>query len=190
MDRTDGLARRPRGGSWARPGLVLFDRDGTLIVDVPYNTDPTRVTAMPGAARTLSRLRAAGIAVGVVSNQSGVGRGLISPAQLAAVNAEVERLLGPFAWWGQCVHAPQDQCSCRKPRPGLVLAACRHLGIPPAAVVVVGDIGSDVECAMAAGARAILVPTPETRAEEVAAAPVALPNLDRAGDALLGGWPK
>lgn len=75
---------------------VLFDRDDTLIVDVPYNGNPEAVRTMPTAAITLHHLRILGIAVGVVSNQSGIARGLLTHAQVERVNARVERLLGPF----------------------------------------------------------------------------------------------
>ena len=85
---------------------MLFDRDGTLIKNVPYLADPRRVRPMPGARRTLDQLRRQGVAVGVVSNQSGVGRGLINSDELAKVNARVESLLGPFDTWQICPHAP------------------------------------------------------------------------------------
>ncbi|HEY6793429.1 MAG TPA: HAD-IIIA family hydrolase [Kineosporiaceae bacterium] len=166
---------------------VLFDRDGTLIHDVPHNGDPGRVTPVDGAAEALHRLRAAGIAVGVVTNQSGVGRGLISAAEAEAVTGRVADLLGPFATVRTCPHAPADGCPCRKPRPGLVLDAARDLGVAPAECVVVGDIGSDVEAARAAGARGVLVPTPVTRPEEVATAAVVAPALADAVDLVLAG---
>ena len=72
-----------------RPRAVLFDRDGTLVVDVPYNGDPDAVRAMPGAAAALERVRAAGVPIGVVSNQSGIARGLLDAGQVEAVNARV-----------------------------------------------------------------------------------------------------
>lgn len=153
-----------------RPRAVLFDRDGTLVVDVPYNGDPDLVEPVPTAAAALERLRAAGVPVGVVSNQSGVARGLLDPAQVAAVNARVGELLGPFADWRWCPHGADDGCDCRKPAPGMVLAAAAALGVAPDEVAVVGDIAADVGAADAAGARAVLVPTPATRAEEVEAA--------------------
>lgn len=154
----------------ATPQAVLFDRDGTLIVDVPYNRDPARVRLMPTALEAVAAVRRMGIPVGVVSNQSGVARGLISAGQLEAVNREVERLLGRFDVWMVCPHAPEDGCRCRKPRPGLVLDAAAALGVDPAEVVVIGDIAADLGAAAAAGARGILVPTPVTRPAEVAAA--------------------
>ncbi|GAA1312903.1 D-glycero-alpha-D-manno-heptose-1,7-bisphosphate 7-phosphatase [Pseudonocardia xinjiangensis] len=159
------------------PDAVLFDRDGTLVVDVPYNGDPALVTPVPGAREALDLLRAAGIPTGVVTNQSGIARGLISAEQAAAVNRCIDELLGPFAVWQVCPHGPDDGCACRKPRPGMVLAAARHLGLPPGRVAVVGDIGADVEAAAAAGAAAVLVPTAVTRPEEVAAAPVVRADL-------------
>ncbi|MDQ0382275.1 HAD-IIIA family hydrolase [Amycolatopsis thermophila] len=158
--------RRPRPAAKA----ILFDRDDTLIRDEPYNNDPKLVRPVPGAEEVLRRLRAAGVPVGVVSNQSGVARGLITPEQLAAVNARVEELLGPFGTWQVCVHAEGDGCCCRKPKPGLVTRAALALGVRPRDCVVIGDIGADIEAARAAGARAVLVPTPRTREAEVAAA--------------------
>ena len=150
---------------------MLFDRDGTLVRDVPYNGDPARVEPMPGAREALDRLRAAGIPTAVVSNQSGIARGLLTRAQVDAVNARVEQVLGPLGPFFVCEHGPQDGCACRKPRPGMVLAAARSLGVPPARCAVVGDIGADVGAARAAGARPVLVPTPVTRREEVEDAP-------------------
>jgi HAD superfamily hydrolase (TIGR01662 family) len=114
-----------------KPRAVLCDRDGTLIRDVPYLADPRRVHPMPGVCRTLNRLHRQGVAVGVVSNQSGVARGLIHPDQLAMVNARVESLLGPFDTWQVCPHSPDAGCSCRKPEPGLVTAAALELRLAP-----------------------------------------------------------
>ncbi|MBD0290853.1 MAG: HAD family hydrolase, partial [Thermoleophilia bacterium] len=170
-----------------RPAAVLLDRDGTLVVDVPYNGDPDRVVPMPGAREALDRLRALGIPTAVVSNQSGIGRGLLSREQVDAVNRRVEELLGPLGPWAVCEHAPDDRCSCRKPQAGLVLQAARALGVDPGRCVVVGDIGADVEAARAAGAAAVLVPTDRTRPEEVADAPAVAPDLAAAVDLLLGG---
>ena len=150
---------------------VLFDRDGTLVVDVPYNGDPARVEPMPTALEAVALLREAGVPIGVVTNQSGVARGLLTLAEVAAVNARVDELLGPFEVWAVCPHGPDEGCGCRKPAPGLVLDAARALGVPPADLVVIGDIGADVGAARAAGSRAVLVPTPVTRRAEVETAP-------------------
>jgi histidinol-phosphate phosphatase family protein len=188
-------ARAPRPAPAAervrapRPDAVLLDRDGTLVVDVPYNADPARVRPMPGARRALDRLRAAGVPLAVVSNQSGIARGLLTAHEVAAVNRRVEELLGPIGPWLVCPHGPDDGCACRKPAPGLVLEAAARLGVAPERCAVVGDIGADVEAARAAGARAVLVPTPRTREEEVAAAPERAGDLEAAVDLLLGASP-
>ena len=169
-----GPQQPPEGeGPVAAPGpdlplrAVLFDRDGTLIHDVPYLDDPAGVRPVDGAGELLDRLRGQGLALGVVSNQSGVARGLITPEALVRVNARVAEELGPFDTWQVCPHGPEDGCGCRKPAPGMVLAAAAALGLEPAECLVVGDIGADVRAALAAGARAVLVPTPVTRTEEV-----------------------
>jgi len=171
----------------ALPAAVLFDRDGTLVRDAPYNGDPDRVEPMPGARAALDRLRSAGVKLAVVSNQSGVGRNLITRAQVDAVNRRVEEMLGPLGPWFVCEHAPGDACGCRKPAPGLVLRAAKALAVDPHRCAVVGDIGADVDAARSAGARAILVPNVHTRAEEIEAAPQWAPDLGAAVDMLLGG---
>jgi D-glycero-D-manno-heptose 1,7-bisphosphate phosphatase len=164
---------------------VLFDRDGTLVIDVPYNGDPALVRAVPTAASAIRRLREAGLSTGVITNQSGVARGLVTPEQLIAVNGRVEELLGPFDVWACCPHAETDGCRCRKPQPGLVFDACAALGVSPAETVVIGDIGSDMGAAHAAGATGILVPTSATRTREIALAPIVAGDLSEAVDLVL-----
>jgi histidinol-phosphate phosphatase family protein len=149
------------------PLAVLLDRDDTLIVDRPYLNDPAGVRPTRGAGRALARLRRRGLLLGVVTNQSGVARGLISPAQLTAVNARVDEVLGPFDTWQVCVHGESDGCGCRKPRPGMVLAAAEALAVPPARCVIIGDTGGDVQAALAADAKAVLVPTGRTLPGEI-----------------------
>jgi histidinol-phosphate phosphatase family protein len=185
-----GWARLPlqlRRGDSQQPDAVLFDRDGTLIVNVPYNGDPELVMPVDGAREALDRLRAAGIPLAVISNQSGVGRALITADQVEAVNRRVEELLGPVETWVFCPHTPEEGCECRKPAPGLVVGAASMLGVDPTGCAVVGDIGADVEAARAAGARAVLVPTRQTQPEEIEAAPQVARDLDEAVDLLLGG---
>ena len=171
----------------ALPVAVFFDRDGTLIEDAPELHEPSDVRPIRGAMEALGRLRAAGIALGVVTNQPRVGEGLLSADELAAIDARVELLLGPFATWNVCAHARDAGCACRKPKPALILEAARNIGAEPDACVVIGDIGSDIEAATAAGARSILIPTAVTRAEEVVRAPVVARNLAAAVDAILQG---
>jgi histidinol-phosphate phosphatase family protein len=179
----------PRDGG-GRPSTladaVLIDRDGTLVLDVPYNGDPDRVVPMPRARAALDRLRAAGLRVGVLTNQSGLARGLLTRPQVDAVNARVEELLGPFDDWQVCPHDDGDGCRCRKPSPGMVHAAARNLGTSASRCVVIGDIGRDVVAAGAAGALAVLVPNEVTDPAEIAAAPVVARDLGVAADWVLG----
>jgi histidinol-phosphate phosphatase family protein len=139
---------------------VLFDRDETIVVDVPFNGDPDRVQPAPNARALLDRLRAVGLPLAVVSNQSGIGRGLITAEQADAVNRRVDELLGPFAGFFVCPHAPEDACECRKPKPKLILDAARALGVDPSCCVVVGDRQSDVDAAENAGAMAMKISGP------------------------------
>lgn len=146
-----------------KPRAVIFDRDGTLVFDVPYNGDPGKVRPVPGLREALERLRAAGLRLGVVSNQSGIARGMLTVAQVEAVNARIEELLGTFDAWEYCPHSESDACACRKPKPKMILDAARAMGVDPSRCIVIGDKRSDVEAAENAGARAIFI----SRTEDV-----------------------
>lgn len=135
----------------------MLDRDGTIVIDVPYNGNPDLVAPAPGARVALARLRGAGLLLAVVSNQSGVGRGLISASDVERVNRRVDDILGPFDGWFYCPHAPDEGCECRKPRPGLLLKAAHQMGIGAHEIVVLGDKESDMEAARNAGMRGILI---------------------------------
>ncbi|PZM94859.1 MAG: haloacid dehalogenase, partial [Actinobacteria bacterium] len=141
----------------------------------------------PGAGGRggLDPVRGPGLGLGVVTNQSGVARGLLTLDQVRRVNARVEELLGPFDTWQVCPHDDGDGCRCRKPAPGLVYAAAAALGTTPQRCVVVGDIGRDMTAAGAAGAAGVLVPTPATRPEEIAAAPTIAGDLPGAAHLIL-----
>jgi HAD superfamily hydrolase (TIGR01662 family) len=173
---------RPRASSIAPlrrgslPAAVLLDRDDTLIRDVPYNGDPSLVEAMPGARLALDRLRAVGVPLAVITNQSAIGRGLLEREHVEAVNDRVEELLGPFDAWAVCPHVETDACDCRKPLPGMIYQVARQLNVDAQDCVVIGDIGSDIEAAAAASARGILIPTAHTRECEVHA------SIERAVD--------
>ena len=116
---------------------------------------------LPGMRALLDDLRAAGLKLAVVSNQSGVGRGLITMDQVDAVNRRIDELLGPFDEFLVCPHAPEDGCECRKPKPKLILDAARALGVAPDECLVVGDRESDVQAARNAGAIPFKVDGPQ-----------------------------
>lgn len=183
-----GLVRHRDVKPWrGLPEIVLLDRDGTLVEDVPYNGEPGLVRPVDGAREALDRLRREGVRLAVVSNQSGIGRGHLTREQVDAVNARVEELLGPFESVQVCPHAPGEGCVCRKPAPGLVKQALAEAGVPPERAVMIGDIGADVEAALAAGVSPYLVPTAATLLEEVTAAPRVAGSLAAAVDCILKG---
>jgi HAD superfamily hydrolase (TIGR01662 family) len=186
--RLRGAWRHRGAGPWPPTiNAVLFDRDGTLVHDVPYNGDPSNARPVDGAREAVAALRRAGVKVGVVTNQSGIGRGLLTAAQVGAVNDRIDAAVGPFDTWQVCPHGVHDGCECRKPRPGMVVRAAEALDVPVEQCLMIGDIGADVEAARAAGARAVLVPTTATRAEEVATAPFVAADLAGAVDLVLAG---
>jgi histidinol-phosphate phosphatase family protein len=126
-------------------GLALLDRDGTIIEEKHYLHDPDQVVLIPGAADAIRVLRRQGLVPVVLTNQSGVSRDLFSLADVDAVHARVNQLLGDAAIERifVCPHHPDDRCACRKPRDGLVREAEAALGLP--ALVAIGDKTSDVE---------------------------------------------
>ncbi len=142
---------------------VLLDRDGTIIVDKHYLADPAGVELERGAVRGLARMRALGLLLICVTNQSGVAKGLFDRARVDAVNARVDALLAcegvTIDGWYVCPHGSDSGCDCRKPAPGLALAAAREFGLDLSRAFVIGDKLSDVELARAVGARGILVET-------------------------------
>jgi histidinol-phosphate phosphatase family protein len=174
-----GLAtRRPRRPR--PPAAVLFDRDGTLIEDVPYNGDDRLVAPFAGVGNALARLRSTGVAVALVTNQSAVGHGWIGATEVEACHERLQQLVGPFDAIAWCPHTPSDDCDCRKPRRGLLTDVIDRLGVDPAECVVIGDTAGDLGAAAAVGARAILVPNAETAPHEVATAPNVAPNVAEA----------
>ncbi|HNW59425.1 MAG TPA: HAD family hydrolase [bacterium] len=156
----------------ARPA-VFFDRDDTLIHDVPYNGDPGRVELLPGAAEALRSLQAAGFALILISNQSGVGRGLITPGQVEAVNREMIRQLGSsyFTDIYLCFAAPdQADNNCRKPNPGMLFQARDDHDLDLGSSFFVGDKLSDMLCGKNGGCCSVLLLNPQDDPEKVKAA--------------------
>ena len=153
-----------RKASPARPRrFVLLDRDGTLIRKHDYLADPDLVELLPGVADGLRQLRDLGFGLVVISNQSGVGRGLFDEACVAAIHERMSQLLAAEGITLDgiyfCPHLPTDGCRCRKPLPGLVEQAASELQFDPAKSVVIGDNLCDVELGSQLDARTILVRT-------------------------------
>jgi histidinol-phosphate phosphatase family protein len=138
---------------------VLLDRDGTIVEDAGYPRDPGQVRLLPGAAEALAWLARRGYLLAVVSNQSGVGRGLISPAEAEAVHRRFVGLLADagveLAASYYCFHAPDEGCECRKPHTGLLRRAFRELRLEPGRCTLIGDKESDVEAGARAGCRTV-----------------------------------
>ncbi len=142
---------------------VFLDRDGTVIVDRHYLSDPAGVELEHHAAAGLRAMAAAGYALIVVSNQSGIARGCFRHDDAIAVNGRTDELLRrenvTILDWFFCPHGENDGCSCRKPRPGLVEAATRKYDLDLSQSWVIGDKRSDVDLAAAIGAFGMLVTT-------------------------------
>ena len=162
--------------------FVLLDRDGTLIVDRHYLSDPAGVELLPGAAAGLKALQRLGLGLVVLSNQSGLGRGYFREADLWAVHERLRQLLaaegikldGSY----YCPHRPEDACVCRKPGADLVEQAAAQHGFEPGQCFVIGDKQSDIGLGLAVGATAILVRTGQGRQEEIQAGPGPHPVVD------------
>ena len=164
---------------------VILDRDGVLNYEAPeggYVREPSEFRWLPGALAGLALLHRAGLRLSVATNQAGVGRGLMSLAQLAAVH---ERMQTEAAAHGgaldavlYCPHAPEEQCACRKPAPGLIQAAVARSGIAASDSIVVGDDRRDLEAAERAGVAAALVRTGKGRRTEALLGNAAVPAYD------------
>ena len=145
---------------------VFLDKDGTLIHDVPYNVEPERIALLPGVGSALRRLQDAGYLLFVVSNQPGVALGRFPASALRVVEARVDELVGlhgvVFTAYCWCPHPPVGvrnaiACTCRKPRPGLLLDAAATHGVALDRSWMVGDILDDIEAGNRANLRTILV---------------------------------
>jgi D-glycero-D-manno-heptose 1,7-bisphosphate phosphatase len=143
--------------------FVVLDRDGTVIVERHYLSDPAEVELLPGVASGLRRLGRLGLGLVLVTNQSGVGRGYFDEPALGRIH---QRLIDLLAREGvrldgvyHCPHTPDADCMCRKPRPGLLRRAAADLGFDPAAAFVIGDKPCDLGLGRAVGATTFLVRT-------------------------------
>jgi histidinol-phosphate phosphatase family protein len=144
---------------------IFLDRDGTIIIERGYLSDPSAVALEEGALAGLQALAAQGWILVVVTNQSGIARGYFSAEAAEAVNTRTAELLREgqveISGWYVCPHGPEDACDCRKPLAGLAHLAQRELSIDPTRSWVIGDKPSDIGLSRAIGARSILVTSGE-----------------------------
>jgi len=140
---------------------VFLDRDGTLMKEVHYCADARLVKVYPGVSGALRRLKDAGFRMFIVTNQSGIGRGLFSEAQYREVQAELIRQIGPglIDATYYCPDVPGASSPRRKPNPAMVLEAAREYDIDLSRSYFIGDKSDDIECGRRAGTRTILVAT-------------------------------
>jgi histidinol-phosphate phosphatase family protein len=177
---------------------VFFDRDGTLIEHVPYLSDPTSVCLLPGAAEALKKLRRAGFAVILVTNQSAIGRGMLTEDQLGEIHAELQRQLAVHGATIDAIHycpvAPKNgdrlvvEHPDRKPGPGMLLRAAADLDLDVAASWMVGDLISDALAGLNAGCRSILLQSDRISSgdlQALAGRALMLPDLAAVVDAIL-----
>lgn len=154
--------------------LILIDRDGVINQDSDaFVKSVAEFLPIRDSIRAMADLHKAGFKIGVCTNQSGVGRGLLSEATLADIHRELRRLVdqagGSIDVLRYCPHLPDAGCTCRKPKPGLLIEMMKELGATPEETVFVGDALRDVQAALAAGCRAALVRTGHGRAVEASA---------------------
>ena len=146
-----------------RRQFVVLDRDGTIIVERHYLSDPAQVVLLPGAASGLRRLRKMGLGLVVITNQSGIGRGYFDEERLDSIHQRMIELLEAEGAYLDgiyfCPHLPEDNCSCRKPRSGLLYSAAEEKGFDPRYCFVIGDNVCDIELGKRVGAMTFLVRT-------------------------------
>lgn len=156
-------AGRFLAGDFQGRAAVFLDRDGTIIAERHYLCDPAGVELLPGAAEGLRRMRALGLPLVVVTNQSGVGRGYFGMDAVERVHGRLIELLAAegvdIAGIYSCPHAPDESCGCRKPQPGLLRRAAGELGIDPARSFVIGDKPCDIDLGLVVSATTFLVRT-------------------------------
>ena len=143
---------------------ILLDRDGTINVErADYVRTVDQFVLLPNAEAALGKLATLQLPVAVVTNQSGIGRGLLERRAVDAIHAQLAEIAASqgvdIRLFAVCPHHPEDGCACRKPKPGLLLQAADHMGVAPSECLLIGDSISDCQAALAAGCAAILVRT-------------------------------
>jgi len=149
--------------------VVLLDRDGTIIEDSDYCCRVEDVHILPSVVEAIILLRKHGLRIAIISNQSGVGRGYFTETEVEQVNLhimeELERHGAAIDKVYYCPHHPDDNCDCRKPKPGMILLAAEELGVTTGNLFMVGDKGTDIEAGKAAGCQTVLVTSKSVMAD-------------------------
>jgi D-glycero-D-manno-heptose 1,7-bisphosphate phosphatase len=160
MNLSQVFARSPSVADKLFPA-VFVDRDGTIMQDADYCSDPKQVQLFPGVPEALGQLKAAGFKLIIITNQSGIGRGLITMEQYRAVEEKLLRELGPDLIEATyfCPDVPGQHSSCRKPAPRMILQASREHQIDRSRSFFIGDKEIDAECGRNADVRTIRVRT-------------------------------
>src|SRR5436309_4188454 len=185
MNLSPVSARTPKMPNALSPA-VFIDRDGTIMEDCDYCSDPKDVRIFPGVREALLRLKSKGFQLIIITNQSGIGRGLMTVEQYRAVEAEALRQLdGLIEATYFCPDVPGQRSSCRKPAPGMILQAKREHGIDFSRSFFIGDKEIDVECGRNAGVRTIRVQTGFQQDTTASTADWVAKNLPAAAEIIL-----
>jgi D-glycero-D-manno-heptose 1,7-bisphosphate phosphatase len=174
---TEALASYPSAATFTRAGAVFIDRDGVINENRADHVKCwSEFRFLPGAPEAIGRLTQAGLRVFVVTNQAIVNRGMVSRSTVDELNQamirEISRHGGRVEAVACCPHRPDEQCGCRKPRPGLLLNLARKFELDLRSSTIVGDALSDLQAGRAVGSRAILVLTGRGREQLAQAAAV------------------
>jgi D-glycero-D-manno-heptose 1,7-bisphosphate phosphatase len=142
--------------------FIILDRDGVINHDsLNYIKTPEEFIPIPESLEAIAKLTAAGYSIGVATNQSGVGRNLYTEATLKAIHEKLMRSVvaqgGRIDALEYCIHRPEENCPCRKPKPGMLIALAKRLGCRLNEIAFVGDRVSDVQAALAVGATPIMI---------------------------------
>jgi D-glycero-D-manno-heptose 1,7-bisphosphate phosphatase len=170
---------------------VFVDRDGTIMEDADYCSEPEQVKIFPGTTESLQRLKSKGFKIIIITNQSGIGRGFFTTEQYRAVEAEVLRQLGDGLIDATyfCPDVPGEDSNCRKPAPGMILQAAREHRLDRSRSFFIGDKEIDAECGRNAGVRTIRVQTGFQRDTTGTIADWVAPDLPAAAKIILDLFP-
>jgi D-glycero-D-manno-heptose 1,7-bisphosphate phosphatase len=176
-------------GGKAADKVVILDRDGTMVIDRGYLSDPAGLEFEPGAAEGLKWLYSHGYRLVVITNQSGVGRGFFTIERLEVMNERlnimVEEAGAKLEGIYYCPHAPDDGCACRKPALGLLMRAASELGFDPKSAIMIGDKESDIDFGRRAGATTVLIAADASAAHVRTEPDIVAPNLMEAARAII-----